>query len=60
MMKPAYWIWMLFWIVFTGFAITALLVVMPQPTWVHFAAAAGLCGVVSIPFSMSASKALSA
>lgn len=59
-MKPAIWIWMLFWTVFTGFAITGLLVMLPQPTWVHFAAAAAACAVVSIPFSVSAGKALSA
>ena len=59
-MKPAFWIWMLFWTVFTGFSITALLVLLPQPTSVQFAAAAALCAVVSVPFSLSAGKALAA
>jgi hypothetical protein len=59
-MKPAFWIWMLFWSVFTGIAITALLVVLPQPTSVHFLAAAAACALVSIPFSLSAGKALAA
>lgn len=57
-MKPAIWLWMLFWIVFTGFAVTALLVILPQPTPIHFIAAAALCAVVSVPFSVSAGKAL--
>lgn len=59
-MKPAIWIWMLFWSVFTGAACTALLVLLPQPTSIHFAGAAVLCGVISVPFSLSAGKALAA
>jgi uncharacterized membrane protein YhaH (DUF805 family) len=59
-MKPAFWIWMLFWSVFTGAACTALLVLLPQPTSMHFLGASVLCAVVSVPFSLSAGKALSA
>ena len=59
-MKPAVWLWMLFWSTFTGIAITALLVILPQPTTIHFGAAAALCAVLAVPFSLSAGKALSA
>ena len=60
MMKPAFWIWMLFWSVFTGGAMTALLVIMAQPTAIHFIAAAVACAIISVPFSLSAGKALAA
>ena len=59
-MKPAVWIWMLFWTVFTGAAITALLVALPNAGPIYYVAAAAACAVLAVPFSMSAAKVLSA
>jgi hypothetical protein len=60
MTKPAFWLWMLFWSVFTGAAITALLVALPQATALYYLAAAVGCGLIAVPCSRAASKSLTA
>lgn len=57
-MRPASLIASLLWTVLTGFAITGILVAIKQPTWVHFAIAAGVAAVVSVPISMRIGKAI--